>query len=508
MPPAEATSLGRRMVAGAGWMMAWRMATRALGFVNTLVLARLLVPADFGLVAMATTFAGAVSSLSQFSIQDALIRRVEDDTRLHDSAFTIQLGRAVLTAAILALAAPLAARWFSEPRLTSVVLVLSVFVAVGGLENIGTVQFQRQMRFDVQFRMMIIPRVLQVAATLATALLTRSYWALLVGIGIGKVSQVAVTYAVHPYRPRLSLVGWQELAGFSFWLWVAGLASLVWDRSDVFIVGGFFGSAKLGLFMLGIEVAILPIMEVVAPAASVLLAGFAFSQRTGGRAGANALPLVGVLLLGVIPVALVLSAGASDVVAVLLGRQWAAAVPLVEIAAGICVFSPVSYVCMAVLITIGQVRRQFYAVAGAAALKLVVVYVAARFFNLRVVAAGLVACVAIEAALYLWQLRIVGYARLRRSAFGLLRVLLAGGVTCAVLTQIGGTWTRAAPVAFVGSRYIDSLLELVLLGAVSAVTFSCCVAVFWLASGRPEGPERILARVVAETIAPRLRRIG
>ena len=485
--------------------MAWRITARTLGFVNTLVLARLLIPADFGLVAMATAIAGIFESLSQFSVQDALVRRIEDDTRLHDCAFTIQAGRAVVTAAVMAFAAPLAAGWFLQPRLTPMVLVLAVLMAISGLENIGTVEFQRQMQFGVFFRILVIPRVLQVAATLLAAWYTQSYWALLVGLAVQRLSRIVVTYLIHPYRPRLSLVGWRELAGFSFWIWAAGMAGVVWDRTDTLIVGRFFGSATLGLYTIGIQVAIIPVVELVAPIASVLMAGFALSQRSGGSATRNAFPLAGALLLGVIPMALTLSAGAQNVVPLLLGAKWEGARPLVEIAAGICVFSPISYICMAVLVTIGQVRRQFFAFSVAAGVKVVVLYLAARSYDLDIVAAANVFASCVEALLFLRQLRIAGYARLRASAPGLLRIAVAGGVAATVLAQVGGAWGTAGGVALAGAPVLGNLLELVLLAAVAAATFGGSVVSLWLASGRPEGPERIVFRLASEAIRPKLR---
>src|SRR5579863_6168139 len=72
-------SLLRRTAVGASWMVAWRALTRLLGLVSTLVLARVLVPADFGLLAMATSFAAAVEALSQLGLQDALVRHPDGE---------------------------------------------------------------------------------------------------------------------------------------------------------------------------------------------------------------------------------------------------------------------------------------------------------------------------------------------------------------------------------------------------------------------------------------------
>jgi O-antigen/teichoic acid export membrane protein len=83
---------------GAGWAFGWRLLTRALGLVNTLVLARLLVPGDFGLVAIATGFSQGILALSQVGMEDALIRHPKPTRELYDTAFTINLLRGLATA--------------------------------------------------------------------------------------------------------------------------------------------------------------------------------------------------------------------------------------------------------------------------------------------------------------------------------------------------------------------------------------------------------------------------
>ena len=83
---------------GAGWMILWRVATRLLGFVSTLILARVLVPADFGLVAIAMTYLSAFDALSIFGLQDAIIRAPDHDRTMLDTAFTLSVLRGLLNA--------------------------------------------------------------------------------------------------------------------------------------------------------------------------------------------------------------------------------------------------------------------------------------------------------------------------------------------------------------------------------------------------------------------------
>jgi len=498
------TSIARRSLIGAGWMIAWRMVTRALGFVSTLVLARLLVPADFGLVAMATAFSGAVDALSQFGVEDMLIRRAEDDTRLHDAAFTLQAGRSVLTGGLIALGAPVAARWFAEPRLVPVLVVLGVLSGLAGFENIGMVAFRRDLRFDMQFRVSLIPRLLQVVATIAVAWLTRSYWALLAGMAVMRLVRLAMTYAVHPYRPRFSLAGWRELAEFSFWLWLASLARLVWDRFEPFVVGPKFGAASLGAYQIAGLVAVLPISEFVAPAADVLLAGFSLAQRDGNRATQDSVPLALALLLLLAPMGLAMSAGAGDVVRVLLGAKWAVAGPLVSVFAFYCLWAPAGYVCRALLVATGKVRREFVVMAAVAAIKVVVIWEAVRTYGLVVVAGASVACSAIETLLFVAQIWPVRGPAGRRALGGLVRVALGGLVAWGALEQTGVGWGSPGMAAPSGNPagIGVAVLHLILLGVVAVGACWGSVAALWFMAGRPQGPETLLTRVAGQFLRP------
>jgi lipopolysaccharide exporter len=158
-PCANQSSLTRKTIVGTAWLMLWRIVTRSLGFVSTLILARLLLPSDFGLIAMATTFAFGIEAISQLGLQEALVRRREEGLDLHHTAFTLQVGRALTTGLMIAAAAPAAGWWFSEPRLVTVVLVLAGLTVLNGLENVGIVEYRRAMRFDVQFKLMSAPRL-------------------------------------------------------------------------------------------------------------------------------------------------------------------------------------------------------------------------------------------------------------------------------------------------------------------------------------------------------------
>lgn len=488
-------SLLRRTAIGATWMVAWRMVTRLLGLVSTLVLARVLVPADFGLLAMATTFAAAVEAFSQLGLQEALIRHPEGD-RLRNTAFTLQLVRGLLTALVVAGAAPAAAWWFDEPRLLPILLVLAASSVVAGAENIGIVAFRRDMRYDKQFVLLLAPRLLQVVVTIPLALTLQSYWALLAGIVVGKLARTAMTYVAHPYRPRLSLAGWRELASFSYWTWATCVASLVWDRCDPFVLGPIFGPSILGVYLLALELATLPATELVAPAAEALFAGFSAAQRQGSSSVRQAPTVALALMMGILPLIITLSCASGYVVAALLGPRWADAQGLIAILAWQGMFSPFSWVVSATLVANGLVRRNFVANVAASVIKLAALVAAVSLTSrLDIIAAITVSCVFAESTVFLFLLRATGEIRLQEIGGGFLRAMFATLTTLFVLVEAGLAWQS---VTMPSLRAFAHGLQI---GAITCVVFTVSLLAVWVVVGRPEGPER---RLIA-LIAPRMR---
>lgn len=471
------------------------MLTRVLGLASTLVLARILVPADFGLLAMASTFAAAIDSLSQLGLQDALVRRISDDRTLFATAFTLQAGRALVTSALIALCAPVASWWFGEPRLMPMLLVLGAGAIVAGLENVGIVEFRREMRFDMQFKLLAVPRLLQVATTIPLAIAMQSYWALMAGIIVAKLARTVMTYIVHPYRPALRIDGWRELAGFSFWTWMTGVVAVVWDRCDPFVVGPVAGTAQLGIYLLAFEVAILPVTELIGPATDALFAGFASAQKQGtasmDRVGRVAL----MLLMGIVPLIVTISSASGYVVAALLGPKWLQAEPLIAILAWQCVFSPFSYVCGVALVAHGRVRLNFIGNLVASAVKLAALLITVSLTNqLAVIAAVTAACVAVESAVFLLLLTRVGHLHLRRLAGGVARITLAAGLTLIAVQQSGFAWQH------IDMPVLPALAGGCLTGCAVAAVYAAALYGIWLISGRPDGPELDMVKIVAERL--------
>jgi lipopolysaccharide exporter len=488
--PANSAFIRAKTFAGALWLVSWRMLARVIGLGSTLVLARVLVPADFGLLGMATAFSGSVDALSTLGLQEALVRRRSEDKEIYDTAFTLQLVRSLLTGAILLLGAPLVAAWFKEPRLIPVLTVLAGASLISGFENIGIIEYRRDLRFDVQFKLLLWPRLIQVAVTILLAVTLRSYWALLWGIIATKVTKTLLTYTFHPHRPKFQISGWRELAGFSFWTWATGLASLLWDRSDPFVLGPRFGAANLGLYLMSVDTALLPITEIVVPAADALSTGFAVAQKDGQSSIHLGPKVAATMVLMLLPIIITISSASGDIVEVLLGQKWEAARPLVSILAWICLMSPFSYCCSTVLVANGFVRHDFIGNLAVSVIKLIVLLVVVNLsLSLIAVSAAVSVCVGVESTLFIILLKHASGISLRNIWPGMARIFSAGLLTMALLwlTKLG--WQTAQPFP------VTALFHGMLIGVIATMFYGLSLYMLWKISRSPDGPERWMAQL-------------
>ena len=490
-------SVGRKTAVGASWMIAWRMFSRGLGMVSTLVLARILVPADFGLIAMATMIAGVIEGFSALGLDDALVRHHDPEKPLYDTAFSIQMIRCCANALLILASAQAATEWFEEPRLYPILLILAGLTAVSGLENIGIVDFRRQMRFDREFQLLFLPRIAGFVVTVACAVTMRSYWALVIGIAVSKLARLVSTYVVHPYRPHFALSRWRDLAGFSFWTWVGGLVELVWERMDGFIIGPVLGPARLGVFIIAFEIAWLPISELVSPAGRALFAGLSVAQRQGSPLVDVAMPVTSALLLVVLPLSLAISAAANCVTAVLLGPRWVDAGPLIAVFSALCVFSTFSFVGKTVLVAQARVRESVVAIALAAVVKAGIVLAAAQTGDMMVMAVASVATIGVESLMFMVQVHWRSGIAIGHALRGLGRIMISSAAAAAVLYLSGLGWAPS-PAAT-----LWALAQGAAAGLLAMAVFYGVQWALWRLAGRPEGPEAKMIALAGDFLGSR-----
>jgi O-antigen/teichoic acid export membrane protein len=319
------------MAVGAGWMLCLRFADRFLGLVNTVILARLLVPGDFGLVALATALIAMLEMMGELSVEAALIRDQHAQRREYDTAWTMNVIKGLLLGGALALLAVPASRFFSEGRLEAVVYWLALAVAMDGFQNIGTVNFRRDLQFHRDFLYLMTSRTVATLVTIALAFLWRDYWALVAGMLAQRVAKLALGYLLSSYRPRLSLDGFAGLFRFSRWLLIENFLTGLRRRADTFALGKLADAGAVGTYAMASQIANLSLSEVDVPLRRVLFPGFAKLAATPALLKKSFLGTFALITLVAMPVTALVALTAHLIVPVVLGPKWLDTIPLIQI---------------------------------------------------------------------------------------------------------------------------------------------------------------------------------
>ena len=182
-----------QMARGAVWMVGMRWTLRAIGLVNTIILARLLTPQDFGIIAMATVVVGLLDSLTDFRADVALLRDQAAGRSRYDSAWTLQVLSGFLKAGILIGLALALASYYGDLRVETVVVIIAVGAVIAGFENIGQVEFRRELRFATEFRYWVYRRILTFIVSLVIVLWLRSYLALAIAQPVDSIITVLLS---------------------------------------------------------------------------------------------------------------------------------------------------------------------------------------------------------------------------------------------------------------------------------------------------------------------------
>ena len=278
-----------------------RWTDRLIGLISTLILARLLMPSDFGIVAMCSLVIGLVDVLLDLGVGTVLIRDRSATPSHYHTAWTLRVMQTAFGAAIVVIVAPAAAKYFGDPRLTVVLRVMALGLVLAGLENIGVVDFQKEMRFGMEFRFTFLKRIVAFGVTMIAAVMLRSYWALVIGTLLGRTFGLVLSYVMHPLRPRITLVRFREIFSVSQWMLVRGTGFYLDGSLHSFLVGGRDDATVMGGYTLANDVASMPATELLAPLNRVLFPAFVHASHDQGELRRLFLLAQGVQTLVAIP---------------------------------------------------------------------------------------------------------------------------------------------------------------------------------------------------------------
>lgn len=368
-------------IRAARWTYLSTVITAALQIVVTAVLARLLTPDAFGLVAMAGLVLRFGQYFAQMGVGQALVQRPELDGDHVTAGFwaSIVIGGAFTLIAWLA--APLAASAFDAPNLVVILRWMSLSFLVVGTSTTSLAVLRRGMRFREIATTEIIAYVIGYGGALVLAFAGAGVWAL-VFAGLAQAVVAALSYNVIVRVVRVPVRRWRpyrDLLGFGGTVSVISFLEFLTANLDTMAVGRFAGSANLGFYNRALSLTGLPMQYMSTSLSRVVMPSLSRIQTEMARVGRAYRTLMEVFAGIGLPVALGMSGAASEIVAVMLGPKWAPSVPVMRVVAVASVAGMLAHFGGVLLEATARLREKLVLNAGQIVLFVVLLLLLARF---------------------------------------------------------------------------------------------------------------------------------
>jgi O-antigen/teichoic acid export membrane protein len=327
--------LRRRSVRGGLVTLSSQGAQFLMQSIATVVLARMLTPADFGMVAMVTAITGLASAFADLGLSEATIQRKEITHDQISALFWINvaigLGLTLITAAL----APVMA-WFNrEPRLEDIAFLLSLTFLIGGLRVQPDALLKRQMRFSSLAIRDVASYLLAVPVAITMAWRGAGYWAIVALPLTVNLTQMMLSWVMVEWRPGLPRKDAQVGSMVAFGGNVAA-SYLIFNlnrSADNVLIGWYWGATPLGLYSRAYNLLLLPVRQLNAPAASVAIPAFSKLQNDPERFARYYLRAINLITWISTPLFGFLFVAAQPIIILVLGAKWREAAPVFQILA-------------------------------------------------------------------------------------------------------------------------------------------------------------------------------
>lgn len=425
--------LGHRVKVGALWSLAGTGTVQVLSFLMGVVLARILAPADFGIIAGCMVFIEIGSTLVASSFVSTLVRRKEVQALDLSTAFVLQLTTAVVAAGAIAGLSPVVSRLLNNETVTPVLTLLSVNLIVLAFRGMPTVIARRELNFRVLTFAAVVETATFGVTAIAMALAGFGVWSLVAGRLLSRIVATVQLILATGWVPSLRLARTHVGALFNTSAQFAGketLADLA-RNTAYFIVGARLGVEALGYYARAHYLMTLPVTQLSEAVSQVLFPAFAKIQDDRPRLQRGFIKSTCLLSLTIFPILIGLQLIAPAFIPLVYGTKWTPTVVPLQIVAFAGLFYAVDPPAVSLINAKGyllqDIKRQFVHVA---------VLTGAVLLGSMHGLAGVAAGVVVAAATY-WVLVL----RLLRHAFGLpiggyLKALVPAGVACSGMAAV------------------------------------------------------------------------
>jgi len=453
--------LGNKVIVGSSIFALSKFTQRLIGLVSTLILARLLTPEDFGLVAICAIFIAFTTELSQSGNEEYIIQKQElEDSDLH-TAWTFSFILRVVFFLLILIMAPTISDYFDKPELQLALSIVSLTLIISGLQNPGLILLRRNINYKPIFWLTFISKFLSFLFVITYAYFERTYWAILFGDIVRASIACLGSYLITKNKVGISLTNIKEQWIYVRWLIPKSLLGFTRSQIDKVILSATLSFEDLGKYHLARSLVDLPGNNFLVPITEPLLA--AFAKFKTNKEKLNFSFQISHLMLSIItfPIVGLFYFFPSSIVTVILGDKWLEIIPCLSILSFLLVSWAGGRLIQIYCLALGKTRFIFLY----NAISFVVMLVVLLTLELRSLYDFALAYVSVGMVLYLFLINVIAkrHAIKRSKLFTLSIPPLLAVIIAGLCTQVIISENLPNVLALLLSCIVFSLIYLVIL---------------------------------------------
>ncbi|MGA2099247.1 MAG: lipopolysaccharide biosynthesis protein, partial [Candidatus Acidiferrum sp.] len=366
----DLANLARR---GLGWSFALQFGRYAVSMASTAVLARLVSPGDYGLLAMVATITVLAQAISDFGLSWATVQREQLDRNQIDSLFFMNCAFGLFLTIICFLTAPYVAKFYHHAELTKIVIACSGVLLLSAVAVQPTALLRRQMKLKELSACALWSLTISAVISMFLAWLGFGYWALVAQLVLQQVIATVLSFPMSRYYPRLPLnfLNIGTLLTFGGYSAAYGIVNYFARNLDNVLIGKVWGAVALGYYSRAYFLMTLPGMLVIAGFSGVLIPSLASLRKEPDRMQSAYLRAIRLITVLGCSVAVGLAATATEAVELVYGPKWHAVVPIMLWLSAASILQPIQNTAQWLYIVAERGRGMFLMgllVAGSAVL--------------------------------------------------------------------------------------------------------------------------------------------
>lgn len=352
----EEVNLKSKVISSLIWKFLERIGTQGIQFIVSIILARLLLPSDYGVISMILVFLAIANVFVQNGFSTALIQKKDADDYDFSSVFYVSLVIAVICYAIIYLIAPYVAQFYEMSEITSILRVISLTLFFGAINSVQNAKISRNMKFKKLFFSSLGAIIVSGTIGISLAYLGYGAWALVWQQLSNAIATTIILWFTSGWRPKL-IFSMNKIKGLFSYGWkilCSSLIDTIYQNLYNLVIGKFYNSKTLGNYNKGEQFPKLIAVNVDGAISSVMLPAYSKEQDSKEKLKKMVRRSIVTSSLLVFPMMFGLAAVSENVVKILLTDKWLGCVPYMQLLCIVYALYPINTANLQAIKAVGK----------------------------------------------------------------------------------------------------------------------------------------------------------